>query len=82
MRISFRGLNPGKSVKGGHSPRYCNRRRIPEKATALRGGKAGDEADPKVRIPGLNLQPALFFGRKKSYSAGRKIPKAGGKENE
>jgi len=48
-----RGQKTGKSVRRGHSPRYCNRRQIPDNATALRGGKAGEEDDPKVRIPGF-----------------------------
>jgi len=49
-------------VRSGHSPRYCNRRRIPDQATALRGGKAREEDDPRVRIPALSLLFLLFFG--------------------
>ncbi len=68
-------------MRGGHSPRYCNRRRIPDEATALRGGKAREEEDPGVRIPAFNPAAPVFFGRKKRGAA-QKLFQAGGKENE
>jgi hypothetical protein len=39
-------------VKCGRSPRYCNRERIPDDATALiEGWKAREENDPRARRP-------------------------------
>jgi len=67
-------------VESGHSPRYCNRRRFPEKATALRGGKAREEEDPRVRIPALN--PWLSFLRVEERMRISSNLQAGGKENE
>ena len=57
-------------MKCGHSPRYCDRGRIPDDATFLsRGRKAREENDPRVRRPDLSLVTrlrgegrAIFFG--------------------